>query len=89
MTLAELKSLNATELEKYTDMFHSDMTEEQLKEVLGADDFNAKMIYLCATPNKKHDAAVKAAYARNAELTSIYTALRPENKHLINGATNA
>ena len=89
MKLVELKSLRATELEKYTDMFHSDMTDDQLKEVLGADDFNAKMRYLCSKPNKKHGAAVKESYAHNTELTSIYTALRPENKHIINEVANA
>ena len=89
MTLKELKSLSAAELEKYTDMFHSDMTEEQLKEVLGAEDFNAKMTFLCSKKNKKHDAKVKAAKARVANMTRAYMSLRPENKHLITRVANA
>lgn len=84
MKLSELKSLNAAELEKYTDMFHSDMADAQLKEVLGADDFAAKMRYLCSKKNKKHESRVNAARARSTNLTSIYTALRHENKHIIN-----
>lgn len=76
MTLAELKALSIAELQTYTELFHSDATNEQIKTVIGEDNFVAKMRYLCASKCYKHEKARKAAQTRTEALTSHILAQR-------------
>ena len=72
MKLAELKALSIEALQQYTELFHSGATSDQIKSVIGADDFDAKMKFLCNAPCRKFEQRQKKAYARARAMTRAY-----------------
>lgn len=74
MTLETLKNLSEDELNKLADMFDDkSVTTDQIKNVIGADDFSAKMRFICSLKTAKRVKRTARCKAAQIALTRNFT----------------